>query len=82
MRAAKTNARRVRTFGYYTPLSRGGYTRTPNLRPKRADLLRFKFYVRDIKKMKAQIYAENGSNLKSNLTAAQQKAQPNLNEKD
>jgi hypothetical protein len=41
----------------------------------------FAFYVRDIKKMKAQICAENGSNLKSNLSAEQQKAQSNLNEK-
>ncbi|WP_314039666.1 hypothetical protein [Campylobacter showae] len=82
MRAAKTNAQRVRAFGCYAPLFRGGYTQTLNLRPKQARLLRFKFCIRDTKKIKAQICAENGSNLKSNLTAAQQKVQPNLNEKD
>nr|WP_315064807.1 hypothetical protein [uncultured Campylobacter sp.] len=35
-----------------------------------------------LKKIKAQICAENGSNLKSNLTAEQQKVQPNLSGKD
>lgn len=54
---------------------------TPNLRPKQARLLRFKFCIRDIKKMKAQICAENGSNLKSNLTAEQKNGQSNLSEK-
>jgi len=72
----------VQAFGCCAPLFRGGYTQMLNLRPKRADLLRFKFYVRDIKKIKAQICAENGSNLKSNLTAEQQKARSNLSEKD
>ncbi|WP_423904580.1 hypothetical protein [Campylobacter showae] len=71
-------------FAYLATIHRFSAADTSDAKftPKRADLLRFKFYVRDIKKMKAQIYAENGSNLKSNLTAAQQKAQPNLNEKD
>ena len=54
IRATTTNARCVCIFDCYAPLSRGGYPQTLNLQPKRADLLRFKFYVRDIKKMKAQ----------------------------